>query len=92
MALSFVFRNLDDRNRLLIKNAEAALKFYEELDSKEVQVTHLFRYEEIRTAQAESKGLHLKYSDCFRFLFWAFGLIGFFSVVAELFAFLKSSS
>jgi len=74
IVLSFVFWRLDERNRLLIKNAEAALKFFEEQDAKDPAVTHLFRMEERVT---DSKGLfHLSYAMCFRIVFVVFGLLG----------------
>ena len=81
VVFSFVFWKLDERNRLLIKNAEAALKFFEEQDSKEVQPAHVFRREEIITAEMKSQGKWLlSYSVCFRVVFVVFGVIGVLSM------------
>jgi hypothetical protein len=81
---SFVFWKLDDRAKLLIKNAEAALKFFEEQDAREVSVAHVFRREEILTADAKSSRLHLSYSLCFSLVFASFALLGFGTLVWQL--------
>jgi len=79
IVLSLVFWRLDERNRLLIKNAEAALKYFEEQDAKDPTVTHLFRMEELVT---ESKGLfHLSYATCFKIVFMIFALLGVASIL-----------
>ena len=81
---SFVFWKLDDRAKLLIKNAEAALKFFEEQDAKEITAAHVFRREEILTAEAKSSRLHLSYSRCFNLVFLVFALIGLGTVLWQL--------
>ncbi|HXM21080.1 MAG TPA: hypothetical protein VN948_07445 [Terriglobales bacterium] len=82
---SFVFWKLDDRTKLLIKNAEAALEFYEEQDGKEILVTHVFRREKVLTAEKRSSvRLHLSYSKCFNIVFTAFALLGVGTLIWEL--------
>ena len=78
---SFVFWMLDERAKLLIKNAEAALKFFEEQDSKEIAVTHVFRREEILTVHAKSARLHLSYSKCLNLVFGLFAFLGFAALI-----------
>jgi hypothetical protein len=73
---SVVFWKLDERVKLLIKNAEGALKFFEEQDSNQVLVTHLFRREEILTREERSKKWHPSYASCFAMVFWVFALVG----------------
>jgi hypothetical protein len=73
---SFVFWKLDERVKLLIKNAEAALRFFEEQDGKEIAVTHVFRNEEVLTADAKAARLHMSYSTCFNIVFAAFAILG----------------
>ena len=83
---SFVFWKLDERAKLLIKNAEAALKFFEEQDAKEISVTHVFRREEILTADAKASRLHLSYSRCFNMVFAVFAFLGVGTLVWEFVA------
>jgi hypothetical protein len=81
---SFVFWKLDDRTKLLIKNAEAALEFFEEQDAKEILVTHVFRRERVLTANVRAVRLHLSYSKCFNIVFAAFAILGFGTLLWEL--------
>jgi hypothetical protein len=81
---SFVFWKLDGRTKLLVKNAEDALRFFEEQNAKEINVTHVFRREKILTAEAKSNGLHLSYSVCFNLVFAAFTLLGFGTLIWQL--------
>jgi hypothetical protein len=73
---SVVFWKLDERTKLLIKSAEAALKFYEEQDGGEIRVTHVFRREEMLTKEEKIKKWHPSYSNCFNLVFLMFGLLG----------------
>jgi len=73
---SVVFWKLDQRVKLLIKNAEAALKFFEEQDCNAVHVTHVFRREEILTQQERAGRWHPSYAKCFGLVFWVFALLG----------------
>jgi hypothetical protein len=68
----------------LIKNAEAALEFWEEQDAKEILVTHVFRRERVLTANARSARMHLSYSKCFNIVFAAFALLGLGTLIWEL--------
>jgi hypothetical protein len=81
---AFIFWKLDQRNKLLIKNAERALKFFEQSDSVD-SVVKVFTQEEIETNSKKTKGWqrvlfwrwHLSYSDCFNCVFTLFFAIGF---------------
>jgi hypothetical protein len=92
---SFVFWKLDLRNKELIKNAEAALKYFEnKLGPKdpegEVHVTKLFTYEEVesekkRTARYFSLWRkNWSYSDCFSLVFVSFQCVGILGMVVGL--------
>jgi hypothetical protein len=85
--LSITFWKLDKRNRELIKNAEAALKFFEscsELEDAggEPHPAKLFSREERVTASKRANlsfftlRRHFTYADCFRLVFLIFGLCG----------------
>lgn len=84
---SFVFWKLDDRNRELIKTAESALKFLEDVSGLEdptgsPHALKVFRSEEAATNTLKRRRerwpwkKHMSYSDCFRFVFLVFGLGG----------------
>ena len=81
---SFVFWKLDGRVKLLIKNAEAALKFFEEQDSNQVLVTHVFRREEILTQEERARNWHFSYAKCFGMVFWVFTLVGAGTIIWQL--------
>jgi len=91
---AFVFWKLDQRNRALIKNAERALKYFENADGGEL-VTKVFCQEEAETKakQAQVTGwrwIHiwswtLSYSHCFNFVFAVFAFIGAAGLVASIF-------
>lgn len=86
--LAFVFWKLDQRNKALIKNAERALRFFEQSEPIET-VAKVFTQEEIETRTRKLHGLrrllfwrwHLSYSKCFNCLFGGFFLIGFIGLV-----------
>lgn len=83
--LAFIFWKLDGRNKILIKNAERALKYFEQAGAGDA-VAKLFTVEEAETKErrARDKGVrkllvwrrHLSYSDCFNSVFFVFFLIG----------------
>jgi hypothetical protein len=84
---SFVFWKLDQRNKALIKNAEAALKYLEEQSaahetSPTIPLMSLFRRDEhaIRERRARPSIFfwrnHFSYTDCFNLVFCTFGLLG----------------
>ena len=92
---SFIFWRLDLRNKELIKNAEAALKFFESarepMDSAEgFHVTKLFLHEEYKTGKKRSGRYlfllrrHWSYSDCFNLVFLAFECAGLLGIVVGL--------
>jgi uncharacterized membrane protein len=83
---AFIFWKLDERNKTLIKNAERALKYFEEADTSAAQVAKVFAQEEAETAAKRASGegfrrvffwrLHLSYSECFNSVYVAFLLVG----------------
>jgi hypothetical protein len=81
--LAFVFWKLDQRNRRLIKNAERALKCFENMEHADV-VMKVFTQEEKETAASKPQGvqwlflwrLPLSYSACFNSVFFIFFLLG----------------
>jgi hypothetical protein len=90
--LSFIFWKLDVRNKLLIRNAEEALKHLEALtytpgDKKESNVLNIFTYEEEQTNKMKmSKSFwpwknHYSYSKCFNMVFTVFGILGLLGTV-----------
>ncbi len=91
---AFIFWKLDQRNKLLIKNAERALKYFERSDPSPI-LTKVFLHEEKETEAirklAKRSGRiffwrrHLSYSDCFNSVYAVFALIGFVGSVYEVF-------
>ncbi len=90
---AFVFWKLDQRNRALIKNAERALKYFENSDAEEIGAK-VFSQEEIETDLSRSALIGwrrleiwnwvLSYSHCFNFVYAVFagvGAVGFFEAV-----------
>lgn len=84
---SFVFWKLDDRNKQIIKGAEAALKFFE--DSSELvdssdgpNVLKLFTRDDFVTDQRRAAKpfwpwrKHYSYTTSFNWVFWAFAIFG----------------
>ena len=82
---SFIFWKLDGRNKALIKNAEAALRHFEQSESGD-PITKVFTNELVQTDKMRNstKGWrrvylwrwHLGYSDCFNSVFAIFFLVG----------------
>lgn len=85
--ISMIFFKLDQRNKALVRNAEAALRFLDE--QVELQdcngVPHeckLFSRDDYHTNQAKKiksfwpSKLYLSYSDCFRYIFTIFIILG----------------
>jgi hypothetical protein len=82
---SVLFWKLDQRNRFLIKNAEAALKHFEELEASgtgtEPDVNQIFLREELDTAKLKGaakwgSARPLSYSNCFNTVFFVLGASG----------------
>ena len=102
--ISFVFCKLDMRNRQLIQNAEAALKYLEsqyDLSNFEVStngkphILKLFSYEEHQTnirkrirSYCPWKN-HFSYRRCFQWVFIAFCFAGIFGAIISLFKLLN---
>lgn len=88
---AFIFWKLDTRTKVLIKNAERALKHFE-ADDDAKRVAKVFTQEEEETRSKESTGWarlfpwtwHLSYSDCFNSVFLIFFAIGFVGVISGL--------
>lgn len=85
---AFIFWKLDQRNKKLIKNAERALKFFEQ--SKQIDVVaKVFTQEELETLSKKTRGWQwalfwhwpLSYSDCFNCVFFIFFALGFVGLV-----------
>ena len=85
--LSFVFWQLDRRNKELIHNSEDALKLIERDTpvpdaDEDPPLQHIFRYEEKKTECTNSDLLcwpwawRLSYSQCFGLVSLSFGLLG----------------
>lgn len=85
--VSFVFWQLDRRNKEMIKNAEEALKSIEKNTiipnaAEDPPVQHIFRYEEVKTASARRNSScwpwawRLSYSKCFNAVFATLATIG----------------
>jgi len=78
---AFIFWRLDGRNKFLIKNAEKALRHFEQSESGD-PVAKVFTHEDAETYAMRRKmyGLgrvvHLSYSDCFNLVYAAFASIG----------------
>ncbi len=79
---AFLFWKLDQRTKTLVKNAERALKFYENREEIE-SVAKVFTQEELDNSCAQHGiwrflpwRLRLSYSDCFNFVFLIFFLLG----------------
>ncbi|HEY0733400.1 MAG TPA: hypothetical protein VGD69_00715 [Herpetosiphonaceae bacterium] len=83
---SFVFWKMDQRNTGLIKNAEAALKYFEEQtadsSSPTIPIINLFQRDEHLVHERRSRPSiffwrnHFSYTDCFNLVFFTFGLLG----------------
>lgn len=91
---SFVFARLDVRNRTLIKNAEGGLRQIESSWAAErgEKVTALpaavFSRDECHVQAAKKRNVflsvfssHLSFSDCFRFTFASFAILGLGTVI-----------
>ncbi|MGO9571874.1 MAG: hypothetical protein ACLP5H_30485 [Desulfomonilaceae bacterium] len=97
---SFVFYKLDERNRELIRGAEAALRFFEDQsqyadEGETPHVTKIFCREDCETEKkkaAHSSSIwdrHFSYSDCLNWVFRSFALIGLTGAVISLTKILK---
>lgn len=84
---SYIFLQLDHRNRELIKGAEDCLKFFEQQspyadEGSRPHVVKRFSREEFDTNEkrAGKKGhfwrRHYSYTDCFHVVFVSFGIVG----------------
>ncbi len=94
MLISFVFWKLDQRNKEMIKTAEAALKQLETLalyGYKDLELTlNIFQHDERNVAIKKTKrsGLfwrnHYSYTNCFNIIFSSFGVIGILGIILSL--------
>jgi hypothetical protein len=92
--ISFVFYKLDARNKMLIKNAELALKEIEiriETSAQEKnESVSLFYQDDQAVTQSRSKKSILfwknyySYSDCFNLVFWVFGFFGIIGIMISI--------
>lgn len=92
---SFVFWKLDKRTKHLIRNAEAALRAFENMvEANEPEGTpgeaRLFSYEEWETQQRKLTSAflfwtrQLSYSDCFNLVFLSFAVVGVIGATTSL--------
>jgi len=87
---AFVFWKLDQRNKALIRNAERALKYFENTDAEEISAK-VFSQEEIETDLKRSSlvgwrrlqiwNWTLSYSRCFSFVYLVFAAVGAFGFI-----------
>ncbi len=86
---AFIFWRLDGRNKFLIKNAEEALKHFEQNEPGD-PVTKVFTHEVAKTNAMRrqwhglGRFLHLSYSGCFNFVYVAFALVGTYGTLRAL--------
>lgn len=95
---ALVFWKLDERNKTLIKNAERALKYFEQA-TPSVDIARVFSIEESETDVKRKKfrGLRkllvwqrdLTYSECFNIVFGVFFLVGIAGIIHSLFRHLQ---
>ncbi len=96
--LSFIFYQLDRRNKMLVQRAETALKSIEQRIAKQEKagdqaLISLFLRDEEEVKRRRSKKSLLfwrnfySYSDCFNLIFWIFGLLGAGGAVVSIFLF-----
>jgi hypothetical protein len=87
--LSFVFWRIDERNRVLIRTAEDALKYYEEQYAledtrEEPHPTQIFLREEYLSNMNRKNTLIYSYAECFSVIFVSFGLLGIIGALSAL--------
>jgi hypothetical protein len=96
---SYIFWKVDQRNKQLIKSAEAALKYFEstwELEDEEgiPHVAKIFQHEESATnRRKETRSVlpwksHYSYSNSFNRIFLGFAIVGLIGVVIATIRFL----
>lgn len=92
---SFVFWKMDQRNTGLIKNAEAALKYFEEQATADsasptIPIINVFQRDEELVRERRSRPSiffwrnHFSYTDCFNLVFFTFGLLGLLGTVLAI--------
>lgn len=80
--VSFVFSKLDGRTRVLVKNAEAALKYlddqhnFPELDGQPHPLRLFERDGFIDTPSHRNLKINISYTKCFSLVFWIFAISG----------------
>jgi hypothetical protein len=87
---AFIFWKLDSRNKLLIKNAERALRHFEAMEKGE-EDTKVFTREQSETKTKRPKGWrfllpwnhHFSYSNCFNMVFLLFFTIGVLGLISR---------
>jgi hypothetical protein len=96
---SYIFWKLDQRNRQLIKGAEAALKYFEststlEDNEGESHVAKIFQHEEYATLKRKANSSiypwksYYSYSKSFNRIFLGFAIVGLLGAVAAAIKFL----
>ncbi len=89
--VSIIFWKLDQRVRFLIKHAEKSLSLIEENEKiADSLFPDLFSSEIIKTKELQKGAwksvfkLHMFYSQCFGAIYFLFGLIGVFGIIARI--------
>lgn len=98
--ISFIFWKIDERNRDLIKNGEAALKHIEKKmhvnseKTDEPQKIQLFMRDDWTVSQKKNTkrnmlNSHLSYTKCFAIIYGCFGMVGLFVMSIGIYSFLS---
>lgn len=87
--LSFVFWRIDERNRILIRTAEDALKYYEQQYTlgetlHEPHAIQIFLRDEFLSNIKRTNTWIYSYAECFRAIFMSFGLLGIIAALTAL--------
>ncbi len=89
---SILFWKLDHRNKMLVRNAERALKYLDkQVDFKDNDLSpnelKLFEYDDYEIEKCKSvkwyclQSTFWSYSDCFNSVFFLFGSVGFIGII-----------
>lgn len=100
VSLSFVFWKLDERNKGLIKHAEAALKYLEQqvrpgASTPQAEILAIFTREALETDRLRMNKStwpwrnFYSYSDCFRLIFHLFAIVGLLGGLVSVYRFYR---
>lgn len=95
--MSYYFEKLDKRNRELVRNGEAALKYLDELENledsnKKPNILKVFAHDDFASkTQTNQNSLSFSYSIFLKCIFRTFGAIGLLAFIACWIIFLTSN-